>query len=52
VEKAVEDAVRALAPGGGFILAAIDQLFEDTKWENFTTMMETWRRLTGASSAE
>jgi len=50
VEKAVQGAVRALAPGGGFILAAIDQLFEDTKWENFLTMIQTWRNLTGASN--
>jgi uroporphyrinogen decarboxylase len=48
VEKAVEEAVRTLAPGGGFILAAIDQLFEDTRWDNFVTMIQTWRRLTGA----
>jgi uroporphyrinogen-III decarboxylase len=51
VEKAVEEAVSVLAPGGSFILAAIDQLFEDTKWDNFMTMMQTWRRLTGASDA-
>jgi uroporphyrinogen-III decarboxylase len=45
VEKAVEEAFRILAPEGGFILAAIDQLFEDTKWDNFITMIQTWRRL-------
>ena len=46
VEKAVEEAFRILAPDGGFILAAIDQLFEDTIWKNFMTMIDTWRRLT------
>lgn len=51
VEKAVKEAVRTLAPGGGFILGAIDQLFEDTKWDNFMTMMELWRRLTGTPNA-
>jgi len=51
VEKAVEEAVRVLAPGGGFILAAIDQLFEDTKWENFLTMIQTWRKLSGLLDA-
>ena len=50
VEKAVEDAIGILAPGGGFMLGAIDQIFEDTKWENFLTMMQTWRKLTGAPS--
>ncbi len=48
VEQAVEEAMRELSPRGGFILAAIDQLFEDTKWDNFVAMMETWRKLTGA----
>jgi len=51
VERAVEEAVRILAPGGGFILGAIDQLFEDTNWDNFMTMIQTWRRLTRASEA-
>jgi len=46
VEKAVEEAVRVLAPGGGFILAAIDQLFEDTNWDNFMTMIQSWKNLT------
>jgi len=51
VEKAVGEAIRTLSPGGGFILAAIDQLFEDTKWDNFMTMIQTWRTLTSASEA-
>ncbi len=45
VQKAVEQAISILAPGGGFILGAIDQLFEDTVWENFITMIRTWRNL-------
>ncbi|MGD0424505.1 MAG: uroporphyrinogen decarboxylase family protein [Candidatus Bathyarchaeia archaeon] len=52
VEKAVEEAFRILAPEGGFILAAIDQLFEDTKWDNFMTMIQTWRRLSANPSRE
>ena len=52
VENAVEQAVSALAPGGGFILGAIDQLFEDTRWENFMAMMQTWRKLTSAPNAK
>ena len=50
VEKAVEEAFRILAPDGGFILAAIDQLFEDTMWENFMTMIQTWRTLSAQTS--
>ncbi len=45
VEKAVAEAIRTLAPGGGFILSAIDQLFEDTRWDNVLTMIDAWRRL-------
>ncbi|MGA3406176.1 MAG: uroporphyrinogen decarboxylase family protein [Candidatus Bathyarchaeia archaeon] len=48
VVKAVEEAIRILEPDGGFILGAIDQLFEDTIWDNFMTMIHTWRKLTGA----
>ena len=46
VEKAVEEAFRTLAPGQGFILGAIDQLFEDTIWDNFLTMIQTWQKIT------
>jgi uroporphyrinogen decarboxylase len=51
VERAVEEAFRILTPGGGFILAAIDSLFEDTVWENFLTMMSTWRNLANCPDA-
>ena len=45
VEKAVEDAIRILAPKGGFILGAIDTLYEDTIWDNFVTMIQSWRKV-------
>jgi len=44
VTKAVEDSIRILAPKGGFILGAIDTLYEDTNWDNFLTMIQSWRR--------
>ena len=44
VEKAVNCAVRLLAREGGFILGAIDTLYEDTIWANFMTMLQTWRK--------
>ena len=44
VRREVHEAIRILAPGGGFILSAIDQLFSDTRWENVQTMIETWRK--------
>ena len=43
VERAVDDAIRFLAPNGGFILGAIDTLYEDTIWDNFVTMIRSWR---------
>jgi uroporphyrinogen decarboxylase len=45
VETSVKEAIETLAPQGGFVLAPIDQLFEDTRWENVLTMIETWHRL-------
>ena len=48
VEEAVEHAFDILAPNGGFILSAIDQLFEDTIWDNFMTMIQTWRKRANA----
>jgi len=44
IENAVTEAIRILGPCGGFILSAIDQLFEEIPWDNITTMVETWRR--------
>jgi uroporphyrinogen-III decarboxylase len=44
VQREVHEAMRILAPGGGFILSAIDQLFSDTRWENVQTMIEEWRK--------
>jgi len=43
IRQAVTDSVRILAPGGGFILSSIDQIFEDTPWENIKIMIDTWR---------
>jgi hypothetical protein len=45
IEKAVADAIEILAPGGGFILSAIDQIFPDTPWESIRIMLEAWRCL-------
>ena len=44
VEKAVQDAITILAPDGGFILGAVDTLYEDTIWDNFLTMIQSWRK--------
>jgi len=50
IRKAVMDCVETLAPGGGFILSSIDQIFEDTPWKNIQTMLDTWRAIGSYSS--
>ncbi|MBI2504097.1 MAG: hypothetical protein HYW07_12800 [Candidatus Latescibacteria bacterium] len=44
-EKAVEEAVRILAPGGGFVLFPVDQIVAGTPWENIEAMLGRWREL-------
>jgi uroporphyrinogen-III decarboxylase len=43
IMKETIEAINALAPGGGFILAPIDQLWPYTPWENITYMIDAWR---------
>ena len=43
--QAVRDAIRILAPGGGFILAPVDALFPDTSWSSIEAMIEAWREV-------
>jgi hypothetical protein len=45
IRRATEYAIRTLAPGGGFILSAIDQVFEDTPWSNIQVMIDTWKSM-------
>lgn len=45
VRRAVREAIRILAPGGGFVLYAVDQLVKETPWANVEAMIETWREL-------
>jgi len=45
IREAVADAIKILAPGGGFILSAIDQVFPDTPWKNIEHMIDAWKRL-------
>lgn len=45
VEAAVEEAIRVLAPGGGFVLFPVDQIIEGTPWENIEAMLSRWREL-------
>ena len=45
VRDAVTYAIHTLAPGGGFVLFPVDQIFEDTPWENIEIMIERWREI-------
>jgi hypothetical protein len=45
IRQAVAEAIRVLAPGGGFILYPVDQIFEDTPWQNVLTLVECWREM-------
>jgi len=45
IRRAVGEAVRTLAPGGGFILYPVDQIFQDTPWQNVLTLIECWQEM-------
>lgn len=45
VRQATRDALRILAPGGGFVLYAVDQLVTETPWANVEAMIEVWREM-------
>jgi len=44
IENAVTEAIRTLAPGGGFILSAFDSLDAHTPWSNIEHMLKVWRK--------
>ncbi len=47
IRAQVRNAIRILAPGGGFILAPVTNIREDNPhvWRNVETLIETWRSL-------
>ena len=45
IREAVDEAIRILAPGGGFVLYPVDQIYSDTPWENVETMIDRWREM-------
>ena len=45
IGEAVTEAIRILAPGGGFVLMPVDQIFAYTPWESFEIMVERWREI-------
>jgi uroporphyrinogen-III decarboxylase len=46
IEKAVEEAIRILAPGGGFVLYPVDVVLpEANPWDNIEIMLNKWRNV-------
>ena len=45
VGRAVEEAIRILGPGGGFILSPVDKIEAWTPWTNIEAMLASWRAL-------
>ena len=45
IREATAAAIHTLAPGGGFVLYAVDQLNEGLPWRNVQVAIETWREL-------
>ncbi|HIE28825.1 TPA: hypothetical protein EYP66_16235 [Candidatus Poribacteria bacterium] len=45
VREAVHNAIRTLAPGGGFILSPVDNIRDTSEetWENVMAMVEAWK---------
>jgi len=45
IRAATAEAIEALAPGGRFVLYAVDQLGPDLPWCSFATALDVWRQL-------
>ncbi|MEM2850166.1 MAG: uroporphyrinogen decarboxylase family protein, partial [Candidatus Bathyarchaeia archaeon] len=45
IGKAVREAVEKLAPGGGFILGAVDAVFKDTPPRGLKVFIDAWRKI-------
>jgi uroporphyrinogen decarboxylase len=44
IREAVRHALRVLAPGGGFILFPVDNIFDEFPWGNVEVLIDEWRR--------
>lgn len=43
IRQAVDDAIRILAPGGGFILYPVDNVFCELPWERVQLVIDQWK---------
>jgi hypothetical protein len=46
IEAAVDEAIRQLAPGGGFVLFPVDNLMPGANpWTSTETLLKRWRQI-------
>jgi len=45
IRQAVDTAIQILAPGGGFVLYPVDQIYDDTSWRNVQIMIDRWKEV-------
>jgi len=43
IREAVDTAIQVLAPGGGFVLYPVDQIYNDTPWDNVQILIDHWK---------
>lgn len=44
IRQAVDEAIKVLSPGGGFILYPVDAIFNTQSWEKVEVLIEQWKR--------
>ena len=45
IRDAVTEAIQIMAPGGGFVLYPVDQIWIDTPWRSIEVMLDQWRKV-------
>ena len=45
IQKALGEPIGVLAPGEGFILHPVEQIFKDARWRNVLALIECWWRM-------
>jgi len=45
IRQAVDTAIEILAPGGGFVLYPVDQIYNDSPWDNIQIMIDRWKEV-------
>jgi len=50
IRRAVDHAMQVLAPGGGFILFPVDNVFCEMSWERVEILIDQWKKHWRATS--